>query len=87
VEYRHLSGYDKEVYGAENVTLSGKFLSKVYEGDFERQKNGAGTLKVMREAKGLQSGNGICGMLPVPEMPEIWGKLCCYRYRGLNKIE
>ncbi len=26
---------DKEVLGAENVTLSGKFLSKVYEGDFQ----------------------------------------------------
>ncbi|MCQ1535307.1 hypothetical protein FTO70_06305 [Methanosarcina sp. KYL-1] len=26
---------DREVEGAENVTLSGKFLSKVYEGDFE----------------------------------------------------
>ena len=26
---------DKEVPGAENTTLSGKFLSKVYEGDFK----------------------------------------------------
>ena len=26
---------DKEVPGADNVTLSGKFLSKVYEGDFK----------------------------------------------------
>jgi len=26
---------DKEVAGAENVTLSGKFLSKVYEGNFK----------------------------------------------------
>ncbi|OQB05901.1 MAG: hypothetical protein BWY19_00680 [bacterium ADurb.Bin212] len=26
---------DKEVEGAENVTFSGKFLSKVYEGDFK----------------------------------------------------
>jgi len=26
---------DKEVVGAENVTLSGKFLSKVYEGNFK----------------------------------------------------
>lgn len=26
---------DKKVPGAENVTLSGKFLSKVYEGDFK----------------------------------------------------
>ena len=26
---------DKEVLGAENVTLSGKFLSKVYEGNFK----------------------------------------------------
>jgi len=26
---------DRDVQGAENVTLSGKFLSKVYEGDFK----------------------------------------------------
>ncbi len=26
---------DKEIPGAQNVTLSGKFLSKVYEGDFK----------------------------------------------------
>lgn len=26
---------DKEVDGAENITLSGRFLSKVYEGDFK----------------------------------------------------
>ncbi|HOX41238.1 MAG TPA: hypothetical protein PK263_03520 [bacterium] len=26
---------DKEIPGAENVTLSGKYLSKVYEGDFK----------------------------------------------------
>jgi len=26
---------DQEIPGAENVTLSGKFLSKVYEGDFK----------------------------------------------------
>jgi len=26
---------DKEIPGAENITLSGKFLSKVYEGDFK----------------------------------------------------
>jgi hypothetical protein len=26
---------DKEIKGARNVTISGKFLSKVYEGDFK----------------------------------------------------
>lgn len=30
---------DKEVEGAENITLSGKFLSKVYEGDFKETGN------------------------------------------------
>jgi hypothetical protein len=28
-------GVNKEILGADNVTLSGKFLSKVYEGDFK----------------------------------------------------
>ena len=27
---------DKEIPGAENVAMSGKFLSKVYEGDFKK---------------------------------------------------
>ncbi|MDY0248114.1 MAG: hypothetical protein RBR26_14490, partial [Methanosarcina mazei] len=27
---------DREVAGAENVTLSGKFLTRAYEGDFEK---------------------------------------------------
>jgi len=29
---------DKEVQGAKNITLSGKYLSKVYEGDFRDTK-------------------------------------------------
>ncbi len=29
---------DREVEGADNVTLSGKFLTKAYEGDFEKNR-------------------------------------------------
>ncbi len=49
VEYGYLSACYKEVDGAENVTLNGKFLSEMYEGVSGRQKNGAGTLRVMRK--------------------------------------
>ena len=66
---------DREMDGAENVTLSGKFLSKVYEGVSKIRGNGAGTLKNMQEAKGLQSGNGICGILHVRPVPKNTGKI------------
>ena len=42
---------DKEIPGAENVILNGKYLSKVYEGDFSKQGSGAKTLKNMPRAR------------------------------------
>ena len=56
--------------GAENVTLSGKFLSKVYEGSLRETEKWCRDLWVMRKAEGLQSGNGIFGMLPILDVPE-----------------
>lgn len=35
------SAVDKEVKGLENITISGKFYSKVYEGDFKETGNWA----------------------------------------------
>ena len=66
---------DREVDGAENVTLSGNFLSKVYEGDFEKTGDGAGTLKAMQKAKGLKLKNGTCGTLPALHVPKNMGKI------------
>lgn len=67
---------DREVEGADNVTLSGKFLTKAYEGDFEKkQENGVRTLKAMQKAKAWTSRNGTCGILPVQPVPKNMGKI------------
>ena len=56
---------DKEVDGAENVTLSGKFLSKVYEGSLRE------TEKWCRDFGGYtESREMVCGVLPVPVVSE-----------------
>jgi hypothetical protein len=44
---------DKEVSGAENTSLSGKFLSKVYEGDFKK------TGKWCKEFEGYAAGKNV----------------------------
>jgi len=43
---------DKEVAGAENVTLSGKYVSKVYEGDFKEPADWCEDFKAFTMRKG-----------------------------------
>ena len=45
---------DKEVPGAENITLSGKFLSKVYEGDFKDTGKWCKDLESHAKNKGME---------------------------------
>lgn len=45
---------DKEVDGAKNVSLSGKFLSKVYEGDFKDTGKWGEDFKKYAKEKGYQ---------------------------------
>ena len=45
---------DKEVGDAENVTLGGKFLSKVYEGDFENTGEWCMDFEGYAKGKGLE---------------------------------
>jgi len=45
---------DKEVPGAENITLSGKFLSKVYGGDFKKTGEWCKDFEEYAKTKGLK---------------------------------
>lgn len=45
---------DKEVDGAENVTLSGKFLTKVYDGDFKETGKWGEDFKKYAKEKGFK---------------------------------
>ena len=45
---------DKEISGAENVTLSGKYLSKVYDGDFKETGKWGEDFKKYAKEKGYK---------------------------------
>lgn len=45
---------DREISGAENVTLSGKYLSKVYEGDFKETDKWGEDFKAFAKGKGYE---------------------------------
>lgn len=60
---------DKEVPGAENVTLSGKFYQKSMKVISKTPANGERILINMLKAKISRSRNGICGTPPAPNAP------------------
>lgn len=68
---------DKEVAGAENTTLSGKFLSKVYEGNFKD------TGKWMQDFENYAKGKGVS----VKKM-YMWYTTCpkCAKKYGKNYV-
>lgn len=45
---------DKEIPGAQNITLSGKFLSKVYDGDFKDTAKWGEDFKQYAKSKGYE---------------------------------
>ncbi|MCO5381965.1 MAG: hypothetical protein NHB15_07625 [Methanosarcina barkeri] len=65
---------DKEVDDAENVTLSGKFPSKVYEGNFENTGEWCQDFEAYAKARAWKSRNGTCGIPPSPPVPKSTGK-------------
>ena len=69
---------DKEVKDAENVTLSGKFLSKVYEGNFENTGEWCRDFEDYAKSKGLEIKEMVYVVHDVSCMcREVWEKLCC----------
>ncbi|KKG16674.1 hypothetical protein EO98_07410 [Methanosarcina sp. 2.H.T.1A.6] len=65
---------DREVDGAENVTLSGKFLSKVYEGNFEKTGEWCGDFEGYVKGKGLEIKKWYMWYTTCPDCAEKYGK-------------
>jgi len=65
---------DKDVPDAENVILSGKFLSKVYEGDFKETKNWCDDFKHYAKEKGLEIKKWYMWYTTCPKCAKKYGK-------------
>lgn len=65
---------DKEVEGAENVTLSGKYYSKVYEGDFKDTGKWTEDFKIASESKGYKPKKWYMWYTTCPKCAKKYGK-------------
>lgn len=65
---------DKEIPGAENVTLSGKYLSKVYEGDFKETGKWSEDFKKYAANKDLNIKKWYMWYTTCPKCAKAYGK-------------
>ncbi len=65
---------DKEIFGLENITLSGKFLSKVYEGDFKDTKIWCDDFKKFAIEKGYNIKKWYMWYTTCPKCAKKYGK-------------
>lgn len=65
---------DKEVPGAENVTLSGKYISKVYEGDFKETGEWCKDFSEYMKSKGLVMKKMYMWYTTCPKCAKKYGK-------------
>ncbi len=65
---------DKEIPGAENITLSGKFASKVYEGDFKDTSKWCQDFENFAKEKGLQIEKMYMWYTTCPKCAKAYGK-------------
>ena len=65
---------DKEIPDAENVTLSGKFLSKVYEGSFKDTKKWCEDFENYAKSEKLKLGKGFMWYTTCPNCAKKYGK-------------
>ena len=65
---------DKEIPNAENVTLSGKFLSKVYEGPFEETGKWCEDFKQYAKSKNLEIKKWYMWYTTCPKCSKKYGK-------------
>jgi len=65
---------DKEVEGAENVTLSGKFLSKVYEGNFKDTNQWCEDFKEYAKSKNIEIAKWYMWYTTCPKCTKKYGK-------------
>jgi len=65
---------DKEVPGADNITLSGKFLSKVYEGDFKETGKWCKDFENYAKSKGCAIKKWYMWYTTCPKCAKKYGK-------------
>lgn len=65
---------DKEIEGVENVTLSGKYLSKVYEGDFKETGKWCEDYKKYVESKKMKIKKWYMWYTTCPKCAKKYGK-------------
>ncbi|HNW97620.1 MAG TPA: hypothetical protein PKK00_04310 [Bacteroidales bacterium] len=65
---------DKEISGAENVTLSGKFYSKVYEGNFKETGKWCKDYAESAKAKGYKTKKMYMWYTTCPKCAKKYGK-------------
>ncbi len=65
---------DREVPGAENTTLSGKFLSKVYEGDFKKTGEWCEDFKAYAESRKLRIKKWYMWYTTCPKCAKKYGR-------------
>ena len=65
---------DKKIPGAENVELSGKFLSKVYEGDFDKTGEWCKDFKAFAKKKGFEVKKWYMWYTTCPKCAKKYGK-------------
>ena len=65
---------DKEINGAENTTISGKFLSKVYEGNFKDTSKCCEDFKVYAKEKGYDIKKWYMWYTTCPKYAKKYGK-------------
>lgn len=65
---------DKEISGAENLTLSGRFLSKTYEGDFKQTDIWCKDFKEFVKSKNLEIKKWYMWYTTCPKCAKKYGK-------------
>jgi effector-binding domain-containing protein len=65
---------DKEIPNTENVTLSGKFLSKVYEGNFKETEKWCKDFLEYAKKKNLKTGKRYMWYTTCPKCAKKYGK-------------
>jgi len=65
---------DREIPGAQNTTLSGKYCSKVYEGDFKETGNWCKDFESFVKAKGLGVKKWFMWYTTCPKCAKKYGK-------------
>jgi hypothetical protein len=65
---------DKEIPNAENITISGKFLSKVYEGDFKETGKWCKDFEAITKEKGFSIKKQYVWYTTCPKCAKVYGK-------------